>query len=149
VDRHSIAVLVFLVAFGAMGVSLYRRRGFIVKRAKYRVGTLLAYAIVGVIALKFTDPKTAILVALLVYAVILVRWRPRHSRYVSRRDRRKVIARFEKSGECYDPKKHEIDHIVPHSRGGMSTADNLKVIPRAANRSKSAKTPWWDVLGRK
>jgi hypothetical protein len=146
---RDVAILIFAVAYGAGGVALYRRRGFLVKQARYHVGALLLYVCTFLLVLHFTERgTTALVIAMLIYAVVLQRFRPKHSRYISRRDRRKVIARFERSGERYDPKKHEIDHVVPHSRGGMSTADNLKVIAKATNRSKSAKSPWWDVLGK-
>jgi uncharacterized membrane protein YfcA len=140
----AVAILVAALA----GLSLYRRRRFVAKELSFRVSVVIVYAAVFLLGLHYTDPPKALLIALLVMAVLSVRWRPRHSRYVSRRDRRKVIARFERSGERYDPKKHEIDHVVPHSRGGVSRADNLRVIARARNRSKSAKVPWWDVLGK-
>ena len=34
-----------------------------------------------------------------------------------------------KLGGKYDPKRHDIDHIVPISRGGSHTGDNLRVLP--------------------
>lgn len=147
-NGKDIMLVLGAILVGALGLSLHRRRNYLANRIRYRVGSVLIYASVFLFALHFMDPQKALLIAILVYVVILVRWRPRHSRYVSRVDRRKVIARFERSGERYDPKKHEIDHVVPHSRGGMSTADNLRVISRKRNRTKSAKSPWWDVLGK-
>ncbi|HKM99457.1 MAG TPA: HNH endonuclease signature motif containing protein [Candidatus Binataceae bacterium] len=147
-NAKDVAVVVAAIAAGGLGMSLHRRRGFLARELRYRVATAFTYLAIFIVLLRFTEPARALLIALLVYAVILVRWQPRHSRYVSRRERRKVIARFERSGERYDPQKHEIDHVVPHSRGGMSTADNLRVIARARNRAKSDRSPWWDVFGR-
>jgi len=127
--------------------SLSSRRDLIRQRLRY------ALAIGGVgfctfaIAQKFTEQPKALLIALVTGVVIGSRFRPRHSRYIRRRDRRKAIAEFERGGERYNPKRHEIDHVVPYSRGGGNNADNLSVIPRERNRAKAGKSPWWDVLG--
>ena len=72
----------------------------------------------------------------------------RRSRHVRRAERRKAIARFEReTGQKYNQRRHDIDHVVPFSRGGNNTADNLRVMPRSQNRSKGARSPWWDLLG--
>ena len=71
------------------------------------------------------------------------------TRYIPRSERRKAIARFEyKTGRKYNPRVHDLDHVVPFSRGGNSTADNLRVIERRTNRAKGSRSPWWDLLGR-
>lgn len=70
------------------------------------------------------------------------------SRYIPARERRKAIARYELSGRKYNSRRHDIDHRVPFSRGGNSSADNLRVTDRHTNRSKKDRSPWWDVLGR-
>ncbi len=73
----------------------------------------------------------------------------RHPRYIPRSVRRKVIKRFESAtGQKYNSRDLEIDHVVPFSKGGSSTEDNLRVIPRRENRAKGAKSPWWDLPGR-
>jgi len=147
-DQDKLVALGVAILIGLISLSVYRRRDFIRQHIRYYLSTAIAYVFVFWIATRFMDPPKALLLSLLIYAIVLNRWRPRRSRYISRRERRKVIARFERSGKRYDPKKHEIDHVVPHSRGGTNTADNLKVIDRDRNREKSAKSPWWDVLGR-
>ncbi|MBJ62776.1 MAG: hypothetical protein CMB57_05915 [Euryarchaeota archaeon] len=30
----------------------------------------------------------------------------------------------------------EFDHMIPHSKGGSSTADNLRILCRPCNRSR-------------
>ena len=64
----------------------------------------------------------------------------RRSRYIPKATRRAVIARDLK-GEKYDSKKHHIDHVWPHSRGGSHTKDNLRVIEKKKNLQKGAKRP--------
>ena len=64
----------------------------------------------------------------------------KRSRYIPKATKRAVIERDLK-GEMYDSKKHHIDHIWPHSRGGSHTSDNLRVIPKKKNLQKGAKRP--------
>ena len=62
--------------------------------------------------------------------------------------RRRVIANWQrKSGEKFNSREYELDHVVPFSRGGGHTLDNLRVIEKRKNRSKGARVPWWDVIG--
>jgi 5-methylcytosine-specific restriction endonuclease McrA len=73
--------------------------------------------------------------------VLFVRWQgQKRSRYIPKATKRAVIARDLK-GEKYDPKKHHIDHVWPHSRGGSRTKDNLRVIEKKKNLQKGAKRP--------
>ena len=137
-----------LIVFGLMVLaSLTARRELIRQRLRYGFALLGIGAITFVIGERFTDPTKALLFAFVVALLLAEKFRPRHSRYISARDRRKVIAEFERRGERYDPKKHEIDHVVPYARGGGNTADNLKVIAKAKNRAKSDRPPWWDLFG--
>lgn len=52
------------------------------------------------------------LIGIVAGVVIASSFKPRHSRYISARDRRRAIAQFERDGERYDPKKHEVGHEV-------------------------------------
>jgi len=137
-----------LIVFGLIVLaSIAARRDLIRQRLRYTAALcgigFLAYAI----AERYTEPGKALLIAFVAAIVLSAKFRPRHSRYIRARDRRRAIAEFERTGERYNSKKHEIDHVVPYSRGGGNTADNLKVIAKAKNRAKSDRPPWWDVFG--
>ncbi len=150
-NQHSAQIVAFaFIGFvlWALLLSLYRRRERIAQRIRYSLLVIGSYLTTLIVAAKFTDPWKALLIAVIVGLLVRERAYPRRSRYISRRERRKAIARFELSGERYNPRKHEIDHEVPHSSGGVNAADNLRVITRERNRAKSAKSPWWDVLGK-
>jgi hypothetical protein len=73
-------------------------------------------------------------------ALVLVR-RRRTSRRVPNSLRRIVIAKYEATGKRFDPRLHELDHIVPFSKGGDHSEQNLRVVNRSANRSRGAKMP--------
>jgi hypothetical protein len=69
----------------------------------------------------------------------------RRSRYISQDVRREVVARDLK-GQKFDGKRHHIDHVWPHSKGGSNTADNLRVVDKSRNLRKGAKRPrFWDM----
>jgi hypothetical protein len=73
---------------------------------------------------------------------------PRRSRHIPASVRRRKIAEYElRTGKKFNPRKHELDHGIPFSRGGSHTADNLSVMEKRRNRSKGAKSPWWDLFG--
>ena len=73
--------------------------------------------------------------------IVFLYWQgQKRSRYIPKGTKRAVIARDLK-GQKYDSKKHHIDHVWPHSRGGSQTKDNLRVIEKKKNLQKGAKRP--------
>lgn len=66
---------------------------------------------------------------------------PKRKRHIPARVRRDVISKHLKKTGRYDPKEEHIDHIVPFSRGGSHTEDNLRVIPKKKNLKKGKKMP--------
>jgi 5-methylcytosine-specific restriction endonuclease McrA len=59
------------------------------------------------------------------------------SRYISPDIRTRVLERsFYKCIQCSSTEFLEIDHIVPISKGGTSTEENLQVLCRVCNRKK-------------
>jgi hypothetical protein len=149
-NQHAQLVAFVAVGFVAWAISLsvYGRRHTIAQHLRHRSLMFGSYLLVLIVVSKYTDPLNAVLIAIIAGVFVGNRTYPRRSRYIPKRERRRAIARFELSGERYNSRKHEIDHVIPHSRGGVNTADNLRVIARERNRAKSAKSPWWDLLGK-
>jgi hypothetical protein len=65
----------------------------------------------------------------------------KRSRNIPVRIRRAVIQRYKERTGSFDPTVEELDHVVPFSKGGGHTEDNLWIIPRKANRAKGDKMP--------
>mgnify|MGYP001580268648 CR=1 FL=1 len=138
-------------------VGVHRRRDAIRHKLRvfifhilFPVGIYLVTVVSLIQAGKSQGETIAIGVLVLVLFMLLAERRipSRRSRYVPRAERREAIARFEReTGQKYDPRQHDIDHTVPFSRGGNNAAENLRVVPRSKNRSKGARSPWWDLLG--
>lgn len=101
---------------------------------------VLAYLAVLTVLTMFGSQTQQRYGASIVIAGIAVACTKPRSRYIRASVRRKVIARDLK-GEKYDSRKHHIDHIWPHSRGGSNTADNLRAIDKKRNLQKGAKKP--------
>jgi hypothetical protein len=67
---------------------------------------------------------------------------PTRTRRIPKAVRREVIARdLVSRGLKWDPAKHHIDHVVPFSRGGDSSARNLRVVEKQKNLRKGSKMP--------
>jgi hypothetical protein len=55
--------------------------------------------------------------------------------------RREVIQEHQRRTGSFDARIHEIDHMVPLSKGGGHTKDNLWVVAKNVNRAKGNKMP--------
>jgi hypothetical protein len=66
--------------------------------------------------------------------------RPQRERRIPTSVRRAVIARDLK-GQSFDPNVHHIDHIVPFSKGGDHSMENLRVLSRSRNLERGARMP--------
>lgn len=150
VATQDIIFVTLAVFAGLFLLSAYRRRHSIAKTMRFIFITMCSYVLGIIVAAQFTqDPIKRLLFALVVGLVVAEKARPRkQSRYIPRRERRRAIARYERSGRRYDPTRHHLDHVVPHSRGGSNTADNLRVIDGEENLAKSDHSPWWDIFTR-
>ena len=81
-------------------------------------------------------------------SVILIK-APRRSRYIPARVRKAVVARDLK-GQPVDPRTYHIDHVVPYSKYGDHSPENLRVVPKDYNLRCGARMPeFLDVLGHK
>jgi len=147
-DQRLLYLLAGFVLFLVL-VSLRRRREAIrhaIRRVFLSEAAFLLVVVVMVQAGK-TGPEVLV-IGFLTGVVVSLSMRGR-SRHVPTSVRRRKIAEFElRTGEKFNPRKHELDHEVPFSKGGSHTTDNLRVVEKKKNRSKGAKSPWWDLLGR-
>jgi hypothetical protein len=141
-------VVIVAVVCCVLFLALYPRR----KNAAHNLRHYLVVGVFGYIAYRVaqSDPRyleaapiIGIAVAIAIYAM-----RPKRGRSIPKAVRRKTIADWEKkTGKKFNPRKHEIDHVVPFSKGGSHTDDNLRVLEQGRNRSKGAQNPWWDIFG--
>jgi hypothetical protein len=128
---------------------IWRRRESIRFRLRLVILGEVAYLLVAVLLVEAGWSTLSALLCGLLAGLLAVSLQGRRKRYIPRSERRKTIARFEyKTGRKYDRRTHELDHVIPFSKGGSNTADNLRVSDRASNRAKGARSPWWDLLGR-
>jgi len=66
---------------------------------------------------------------------------------INKKVREQVMARDKKCVDCGSEKELTLDHIIPLSRGGVNTPDNLRVLCARCNRRKSSFIEW-DFLER-
>lgn len=130
-------------------VSIERRR----ENLRHNLRALAFSGLVGLVVFAYFknvgwEHTQAIVVGVLA-ALFADRLFPRRGRYIPKSVKKQVIARFEaETGQTFNRRIHEIDHEVPFSKGGSNTADNLRVVKKRKNRSKGAKSAWWDLLSR-
>jgi hypothetical protein len=137
-------VLYIVCGFVAL-IFLWRRREALAHAVR---GTLIALACAILAFILLWKGGLSLLeayVAALVIGVLVRRIQPERSRHVSARVKRQAIAKWErKTGETFNRRIHELDHVHPHSRGGGNAEDNIQVLPKKKNRSKGAKVGWRD-----
>lgn len=135
----------FLILF----VSFYRRRETLWFNLRRIATALAAYLLVASLLSHAGWTETQATIVGIGAGLIVDLSSGKRTRYIPKVVKRKVIARFEsRTGEKFSRRIHEIHHVVPFSKGGSNTEDNLQVLRRKENRAKGAKSPWWDLLGR-
>ena len=99
--------------------------------------------------INFNVNTTIIFIFIIDFLFIIFLPKQKRTRYISAETKTKLIEKFEKkTGKTYNTREYEIHHIIPYSKGGNSTIDNLKIIPKHKNRAISNKSPWWDIFGK-
>ena len=144
-----VALGVLLALMLIFGLSFWRRRQNFLYNLSHLVQAIVAAGVVYWIFLSVPQLQPAAAVVSGIVGVLMYFRRPSRKRRTRTEVRRRVIAKWVAStGKKFNPRTHEIDHIVPFAKGGGETEDNLRVIERKRNRSKGAKSPWWDLMGR-
>lgn len=159
-NQHNYSSLhIFLIIAGFVFIFIVflsiRGRG---ERIKFIIKRLLLVELIYIISvislLMYTKGNVksffGLFIVLLVFIAIFSKLLPKQkrTRHISTATKKMLIENFEqRTGKTYDPRKYEIHHIIPYSKGGNSTTENLKIIPKHKNRAISNKSPWWDVFG--
>jgi hypothetical protein len=141
-------VIIGVVAFFLL-VSIRRRREAI-RHALRRaiVVEAVGFGVFLIVMQVGGTPLNAGLCAVVAALIVASRIRGR-SRHIPASERRLAKEEHKRlTGKNFRPGKDELDHEVPYANGGSHTADNLRVVEKRKNRSKGAKSPWWDLLGR-
>ncbi len=140
-QTNTLYIIAGFVAF----VFLYRRREAVAHATRGVVIACLCAAAAYFLLWKSGLSPAAAYITALVIGVLIRRAEPRRSRYISARAKRQAIAKFEKeTGETFNKRIHEFDHVLAHSRGGGNAEDNIQVLTKKKNRSKGAKRHWRD-----
>jgi hypothetical protein len=135
--------VLFGVPFLLYQLQLARRKKQRIRFKSRRIGVYLVCALTGIVILTshgYTVIESGLFsIAVGIVASFFVR-PPQRTRRIPTKVRRYVISRDLK-GERFNPKLHDVDHIVPYSRGGDHSPENLRVVLRSINRSRGAKMP--------
>ena len=129
-------------------LSIFRRREYYTYKLKLIFRMELAYIVAIVVAVELgRQQMEPILWGVIAAFLVYMRAKPR-SRHIPAAVRRKKEAEHVlRTGKKFDRKKYELDHDVPFSSGGGHSEANIRVVEKGTNRSKGAKSPWWDLLG--
>ena len=145
-NNQGVVLLILIgVPLAYYWLQVARRKREVIRFKLRRVAVYIACALIGVAVIPSHGYSTqdAALFSMFVgmsAAFVLVR-PPRTGRRIPTGVRRAVIARYEATGKKFDPKLHDLDHIVPFSKGGDHSGKNLRVVDRSTNRRRGAKMP--------
>jgi hypothetical protein len=146
--NHDANILILLALVGAPLIYYWtqvaRRKRQVVKFKLRRVAVYIVCVVVGIAVIPshgYSTQDAAIFSIFVGTTVAFAFVRPpKADRRIPTKMRRAVIARDLK-GEAFDPKLHDIDHIVPFSKGGDHSKENLRVMARSENRRRGARMP--------
>lgn len=147
-SNQALIIIGILAALPVL-LGIRRRREGIRYRLRKVIIVEGIYLGLAYLMLRNGQPQLESILAGLVAAFVVNSFIKPRSRYIRTSVKHKARAEFElRTGTKFNSRKHEYDHEVPFSRGGSHTTDNIRVVEKKKNRSKGAKSPWWDVLGR-
>jgi hypothetical protein len=147
-DQQLLKIVAGVVIFFLL-VSIRRRREAIRHRIRRVIIVEGVYVVVVYVMAQAGRTQLESLLGGVVAALIVNQMIPGRSRHIPASVRRRKIAEYElRTGQKFNPRRHELDHEIAFSKGGSHTEDNLRVVEKSKNRSKGAKSPWWDLLGR-
>ena len=135
-------VLAAPFAFYWIQVARRKRQQVVFRLRRLAVAFALYLGIIGVLVKLNFSALEAIafgFLSALAGGLFFVR-QPKHERRIPAAVRRAVIARDLK-GQRFDSRVHHIDHIVPFSKGGDHSMENLRVLERSRNLQKGARMP--------
>ena len=139
----NLLALVSVVAFALyFGQVLWAKREFLAYHMRKAVVCLAVYVVVVSAMMQVGRPQAEVLLGAIAASLLTRLLYPsmRYSRRIPPEIRRRVIER-DLRGEPFDSRRHHIDHIVPFSKGGGHTMDNLRVVERRKNLQKGARMP--------
>jgi|SRR5271156_441622 len=146
---RSIPLIIGFIVITLVLASLNRRREAIIHKFRRIFFAECTYCIVVFLMVHFGRTVIEALLVGILAGFIVNQKMPGRSRHIPSSVRRRKIAEYElRTGKKFNPRKHELDHEIAFSKGGSHTLENLRVLEKRKNRSKGAKSPWWDLLGR-
>jgi hypothetical protein len=123
-------------------VARRRRQDLAFRLRRVAVAFALYFGVIGVLAKLAFSPVEAIafgFLSAIAGGLLFVR-PPKRDRRIPSAIRRAVIERDLK-GERFDSRIHHLDHIVPFSKGGDHSMENLRVLSRSRNLQRGARMP--------
>lgn len=137
-----------LVAIPILAGINRRREGILYLVRKVVLGEVVYLGVTFITVKMGRTPLEALLAGLVAALAVYLFYKPR-SRHVPASVKRRARAEFElRTGKKFNRRKHEYDHDVAFSRLGSHTSDNIHVMEKRKNRSKGARSVWWDALGK-
>jgi HNH endonuclease len=123
-------------------VARRRRRELMFRLKRIVVGEVLFLASTVILThYAYTILEAVVFGVFFGHSVSMLGVRAHHrDRRIPRYVRQAVIARDLK-GEAFDPANHQLDHIVPYSKGGDHSLENVRVLPKQENLRRGARMP--------
>jgi hypothetical protein len=139
-----VGLLAAIVLFYVIQVGKRMRRTLAFRLKRTVVGMTLYAISVKLCLVDHCSPIETIAISLGVsFLFVRLMPTPKRSRYVPARVKRAVIGRHlggDRDAE-YDSERYHLDHIVPLSKGGDTSIENLRVLPKEKNLKKGARMP--------